>query len=323
MNSIPSKEIYLGTCGWSYQQDWTGIFYPEWLTPSNYLNFYSQIFCSNEIDSSFYHIPIQKNVQNWVNSTPDYFKFSAKIPQEITHKKKLILSESKSILNHYFNAISPLESSSKMLAHLLQLPPSFNSEDNFVQLRDFLIYWNELRENIGKSLASSKYNIKSWRLVVEFRHNSWMNEKTFDLLKEHNIGYCAVIEPLLPPRMDITRKDIFYLRFHGFGKNPWFNYRFSDNELDHWASEILSIIESNQNSDICIYFNNHFSGNAVKNAMEIIPRLHLSPMHELETVIQNYSKKNNQFRKKTNKKDILSNSSEDKSLIKMDKWLKK
>lgn len=321
MNSTPPKEIYLGTCGWSYQQDWSGVFYPDWLNPSDYLNFYSQIFCSNEIDSTFYHIPSKKNVQNWGISTPDYFKFSAKIPQEITHKNKLVLNESKSILKTYFQEIFPLESNGKMLAHLLQLPPSFTFEDNFIQLKDFLIYWNELRDELGKTLALSQFNAKSWRLVVEFRHNSWMNYKTFDLLKEQKTGYCAVIEPLLPPRMDLTRNDIFYLRFHGFGKNPWFKYKFSEFELDHWASEILSIIETNKNSDICIYFNNHFSGNAVKNAIEIIPRLHITPKHDIETVTQEFEHKFKISRKKTQKR-ITIDSLKDKNFSNLDNWLK-
>ena len=48
---IPSS-IYIGTCGWSYKEDWKTVFYPDWLPESQFLEYYSNIFSTNEIDSS-------------------------------------------------------------------------------------------------------------------------------------------------------------------------------------------------------------------------------------------------------------------------------
>ena len=54
--NLSIENIYVGTCGWSYD-DWKQVFYPNALKQQNYLEFYSNIFRTVEIDSSFYHTP--------------------------------------------------------------------------------------------------------------------------------------------------------------------------------------------------------------------------------------------------------------------------
>ncbi|HLV80436.1 MAG TPA: DUF72 domain-containing protein, partial [Chthonomonadaceae bacterium] len=51
--TIPAR---VGTMGWGYA-DWTGVFYPEDAAPRDYIGFYSEIFDTVEIDSTFYAIP--------------------------------------------------------------------------------------------------------------------------------------------------------------------------------------------------------------------------------------------------------------------------
>ncbi|MHA1562051.1 MAG: DUF72 domain-containing protein [Promethearchaeota archaeon] len=284
---MSTNNIYVGTCGWSYD-DWKQVFYPNALKQQNFLEFYSNIFKTVEIDSSFYHIPNKNSVINWDKKTPKNFKFSAKLPQEITHKAKLELNKVKKPLKQHWDSFSPLENSGKMIAHLIQLPPSFIFEKHWNNLENFLNLWNDFRDMYGNKLR--------WCPVVEFRHKSWMKDRTFNLLKDTNTAYCAVIEPEVPPRMDITRKDLFYLRFHGYGNKPWWNYSFSDNEN----------FSSNPKTVKVAYFNNHFSGYAVKNAQDLMPLIGLKPVQELK-IIQ---------RKVTQKGNI------NKSRRSLDKWIK-
>ena len=80
--------------------------------------------------------------------------------------------------------------------------------------------------------------------------------------------------------MRIPSKSLFYIRFHGFGSRPWFNYNFSESELQDWASKlkpILTEINSNlvQKRKAVLYFNNHFSGYAVKNALYLAKILNI------------------------------------------------
>ena len=97
------------------------------------------------------------------------------------------------------------------MGFLVQLPPSFNKKDHFGALKEFIRSWpGDLKQD-------------GYHLIIEFRHLSWMDEEVFEYLKKKQLTYCAVIEPLLPPRMDVTDPRFAYIRFHGYGKNPWFN----------------------------------------------------------------------------------------------------
>ncbi|MHA1520543.1 MAG: DUF72 domain-containing protein [Promethearchaeota archaeon] len=275
---------YIGTCGWSYKPDWDTVFYPPSLPQKKFLEFYSRVFNSVEIDSSFYRLPSKSSVLDWTQKTPSYFKFSVKLNKEITHGSKLDLSKCKSSLLQYFDTFSPMEEQHKLLAHLVQLPPSFTYKAHRKDLDAFLAFWTEWRESKGKDLLQEKFRPNSWQNIVEFRNTSWLRPEVFELLRDYNTGYCAVIEPLLPPRFDITANDMFYLRFHGLGKDPWWNYKFNKQELTHWATELQNLARTNPNTTIVGYFNNHYSGNAVKNALDILPMLGLSPQNPIETV---------------------------------------
>jgi uncharacterized protein YecE (DUF72 family) len=301
------QNIRVGTCGWSYKEDWKDVFYPSNLPENKFLEYYSQFFCTNEIDSSFYHTPKLDYVQSWINNTPDNFTFSAKFPQDFTHKCYLDMKKGKTYLDTHIQAFTPMELANRMNTHLLQLPPKFTKDEHQINLENFLNYWAEWRSTEGQLLLKGKLNPFAWRLCVEFRHISWITPNTFELLNRYGATYCAVIEPTLPPRMDITTPDLFYLRFHGYGKKIWFDYLFSDSELSHWAKELSKLIEENPKIITLAYFNNHFSGNAVKNALDFIPKMGLPKPPDIKTISLKYQGKI--------KKDV-------KNLTPLDKWIK-
>jgi hypothetical protein len=72
-------QYHVRCSGWSYTS-WQGPFYPQNLTNSGWLNYYSYIFDYVEIDSSFYRVPIVFMVNNWNTKTPRDFKCTAKFP---------------------------------------------------------------------------------------------------------------------------------------------------------------------------------------------------------------------------------------------------
>lgn len=253
--------MLIGTSGWGYDE-WVGQFYPKGLTKKEYLAYYSEIFYTNEINTTFYNIPSKRVVSNWVRRTPDDFLFSVKIPRVITHDHKLNLDECSESLHSFFDSISPLCESGKLLAFLIQLPPSFKREVHFGILKKFIQNWpSELRNN-------------NYHVVIEFRHLSWMEEDIFSYLRANKLTYCAVIEPKLPPRMDITTPEFAYIRFHGYGKEIWFDYLFSKSDIADWATKIRDVIDAA--GKVCIYFNNHFSGYAVKNSLMLMEELGIS-----------------------------------------------
>lgn len=257
--------ILVGTSGWGYDE-WVGPFYPKGLTKKDYLPYYSKIFYTNEINTTFYNIPSFQVVKNWAEKTPADFLFSVKIPKVITHENNLELGYCSEDLDYFLGVMEPLIEVNKLLSFLIQLPPWFRKDKHFGNLKDFIENWPCNQERRG-------YN-----LVVEFRHKSWMEDNVFNYLKENQLTYCAVIEPLLPPRMDVTNSKFAYIRFHGYGKEIWFNYLFKDEEIKKWAIPIREVIQKTEK--VGIYFNNHFSGYATKNSLMMMNELDIKPRND-------------------------------------------
>ncbi len=263
------KKILIGTSGWGYDE-WVGSFYPKSIRKEDYLLYYSEIFYTNEINTTFYNIPPRWIVENWVSKTPRDFLFSAKLPQSITHEHKLDTNLCLDDLDYFLKAMEPLIESKKLLAFLVQLPPFFKKDEHFSNLKEFIDNWPGNPEN-------DNYN-----LVIEFRDKSWMDDEVFRYLEEKSLTYCAVIEPLLPPRMDVTNPSFAYIRFHGYGKDIWFDYWFTEQEIQKWAVPIKEVIQ--KTDKVGIYFNNHFSGYATKNSLMLMKELDIKPKTSPEAV---------------------------------------
>ena len=243
--------ILLGTSGWSYRE-WEGIFYQK--GEKRKLRSYASVFKTAEIDSTFYRIPTKGTVMGWLRYTPSDFVFTAKIPKVVTHDKKLGLKGSfKSDLNAFFEVMRPLQLGGKLASFLIQLPPSYvfnleNLEEFFKQLDPIFKY------------------------AVEFRSLSWLRDETWALLKNYNVAYVNVDEPLLPPEIHLTA-DFTYFRWHGRGEKPWFNYNYSGVELDPWVPKVQEA--SGKVKKVVGYFNNHFHGYAPENCLYLVERLGL------------------------------------------------
>jgi uncharacterized protein YecE (DUF72 family) len=123
--------------------------------------------------------------------------------------------------------------------------------------------------------------------VVEFRNSRWFEEDIFSMLRDHDIGICAVDEPrlrgLLPPVAVVTNSQIGYVRFHGRNTEKWWNhkeaserydYLYTGEELSEWRVKILGMAAKAQN--IYVMFNNHRRGKAVINARQMTSLLKVS-----------------------------------------------
>ncbi|MFX0035879.1 MAG: DUF72 domain-containing protein [Candidatus Hermodarchaeota archaeon] len=266
---MTDSRVLIGTSGWGYDE-WVGPFYPKGLKKEDYLVYYSEIFYTSEINTTFYNIPGKWIVQNWVDKTPNNFLFSIKLPQSITHENKLDVNYCLDDLDFFLKAMEPIIEARKILAFLIQLPPYFKKEEHFSNLKEFIDNW-------PRDSNEGHYNI-----VVEFRDKSWMDDEVFSYLKSKSLTYCAVIEPLLPPRMDVTNSNFAYIRFHGFGKKIWFDYFFTEEEIKGWVPSIREVIQ--KSNMVGIYFNNHFSGYAAKNSLMLMKELEIQPKNLPEDV---------------------------------------
>lgn len=252
--------IRIGTSGWSYKE-WENVFYPSSKTPK--LTFYSGIFNTVEVDSTFYSNPTKRLVFGWIHNTPKDFEFAIKLPQEITHKKGLDLRAGAEVnLLEFLDLIEPLRNAGKLGPLLIQLPPSFGANKK-----------NKLEEFL--EALPSKEGRDSYRFAIEFRNKSWLKQKDSvnQLLQRHNVARTVVDEPLLP--VDLTpTADFSFIRWHGRGERPWYDYRYTDQEIADWAEKLEP--QTKKTGRVYGYFNNHFHGYAVENSLEFIKKMEIA-----------------------------------------------
>jgi uncharacterized protein YecE (DUF72 family) len=234
-------EPLVGCSGFNYRE-WKGNFYPDDLPQNKWLEYYSTVFKTVELNVTFYRLPLVKTFEKWYAETPPDFQFSLKGSRYITHIKRLLDPEES--LDLFFERALHLQE--KLRVVLWQFSPSFKI--NLERLSRF-----------AKLLAD--YPVRN---TLEFRNESWMTKKTIDLCKETKVGLCMADWPEFLDDLPVT-SDFVYIRRHGEGGSYATNY--SKKALRNDASRLKSYVKDGK--DAFIYFNNDFHGYAPKNAREL------------------------------------------------------
>ncbi|HEY4657702.1 MAG TPA: DUF72 domain-containing protein, partial [Candidatus Bathyarchaeia archaeon] len=178
---MTSKNMFVGISGFSYA-GWKGKFYPKEMKNEDFLAYYSQRLNSVEINSSFYAPPSAAMVKSWSSKTSESFRFAFKAPKQITHILKLEKgsSEAAEKLSKTLDLLGP-----KRGPVLFQLPPY--AKQDLKLLEQFL---------------SSTAGIEG--RVFEFRHQSWLQEPTYELLDKYGGGFCAAETEGMDPVFKVT-----------------------------------------------------------------------------------------------------------------------
>jgi uncharacterized protein YecE (DUF72 family) len=114
-----------------------------------------------------------------------------------------------------------------------------------------------------------------YRHAVEFRHASWYEDKTFELLRKHKVAHVA-LSTLNMPQIRIATSDIVYIRFHGLEGGFAHDYR--RDELKPWAKFCCEEAEACRT--VFAYFNNDVNVRAPQNArmlMEMVGDFAVEP----------------------------------------------
>ncbi len=232
-------ELRTGCLSWTYP-DCVGSFYPDGTKSADFLRLYSKVFDIVEVDSTFYRAPSSSMVKQWRERTPDSFLFSVKIPKKITHEARLKNIEKE--LDYFQRTIRIL--GPKLACVIAQLPPSIKYDSGFDSLKEFL---NSVDSKI--------------RFALEFRHESWLRNETYDLLKDNKTCFVwSVSEHVenLPPEMTT---DFPYLRFMGeFREFTKFDRIQKDRTevLKKWWKILEPALSSVPKAFVLV--SNHFSG---------------------------------------------------------------
>jgi uncharacterized protein YecE (DUF72 family) len=155
---VGDESVLLGTSSFT-AAGWAGTFYPANLKAREFLRHYARKLRTVEIDSTFYGTPSEATVAGWNARTPEDFVLCAKVPQVITHEKKLENCEAE--FGEFVGRMGPL---GPKLGPMLMQFPRFAKRD--LTQQQFL-------ERLAALLKSAGVGA---RIAVEIRIRSgWMN----------------------------------------------------------------------------------------------------------------------------------------------------
>lgn len=239
--------IYLGTSGYAYDH-FRGLLYPKGLAASKWLPRYAEVFCTLEVNATFYRLQSRETFERWCKATPKGFRFACKGSRYLTHMKRLLDVEQG--LDRFFDPLVGL--SGKVGPVLWQLPPQMKPD--LERLDHFL---GELPKRLAPR-ARTKL-----RYVVEFRSVEWYDPAVCDVLDRHGVAFCEHdLVDRSPPRQT---GGFRYLRFHG--KTGKYSGRYGRATLRRHAEDLAS--SRARGEDAWVFFNNDTHGHALYDAVDL------------------------------------------------------
>ncbi len=133
----------------------------------------------------------------------------------------------------------------KLGSLLYQLPPQLHRNDQV--LEEFL-----------------RLLPRDMRHTFEFRHDSWLTEEVFQILRRYNVALCLLDMPGLSTPL-IATADFTYMRFHG--STDLYASQYSDEQLWWWGRKLAEL--SGGLKALYGYFNNDAQAYAIGNALTL------------------------------------------------------
>jgi len=237
--------IRLGSQGWNYDA-WVGPFYPSGTRPADFLTMYARAFETVEVDSTFYAIPPAKNVQGWARRTPPNFTFALKLPQEITHERRM--RDCGDPLLRFLDVSREL--GPKLGPILIQCGPDFGPGE------------------LPALAAFLPLLPPDMQFAIEFRQRGWINEGVIALLKEYRVALTLSDGRWIPRKtlFDLAQdptSDFAYVRWMGPDRSIVDYSRIQvdrTKELDAWGETLRGLLKRVKTA-FC-YVNNHFAGHS-------------------------------------------------------------
>jgi len=180
--------IYAGTSGFSYP-GWKGKFYPATLSGSGMLAYYAERLNGVELNGSFYRTPPENALSNWAATTPPGFRFCMKAARGLTYSAEGF--DRVGLAGIFSRRLAPL--GEHLGPILLQFPPT---------------------RPLNLGLLDSLLGAIARPTAVEFRHESWLNDETYRVIRAHQGALVVTDEEKWPraPLIDLGPVAYFRLR---------------------------------------------------------------------------------------------------------------
>jgi uncharacterized protein YecE (DUF72 family) len=242
---MPAPRVLVGTAAWALPRVHRRRFPAG---GSNLERYATRLSCS-EINSSFYRPHKPATYESWAKSVPAAFRFSVKIPQEISHD--LRLSGAGPALRAFLGQVEGL--GDKLGCLLLQLPPSLAFDK-----RPAATFFRMLRKRYDGPLAA------------EPRHATWLTGEADKLLVSAQIARVAA-----DPARAIGDGEpggwggTTYFRLHG--SPVMYRSSYEPEYLGALAKKLKA--RQTPGSTVWCIFDNTMLGAATANALDLAARL--------------------------------------------------
>jgi uncharacterized protein YecE (DUF72 family) len=210
--------LCVGTSGYNYDT-WKGEFYPAKLSRARMLAYYGERFPTVEINYTFRTLPSARTLAGWAAQTPEGFRFALKAWQRITHHRRL---------RDVAEPVGELHGAAAVLGEklgpvLYQLPPNLGRDDGLLD-------------------AFLAVLPRGARAAMEFRHPSWLDERTYRALAAAGVALCVADAPELSVPLERTA---------GFGYLRLRRGDYDDAALGGWAERIA---RAGFTDEVYVYF---------------------------------------------------------------------
>jgi uncharacterized protein YecE (DUF72 family) len=235
-----AEAIRIGTAGWSLQTALQHRFPGS----GTHLQRYAAVLPGVEINSSFYrpHRPV--TYARWRDSVPAGFRFSVKIPREITHMRRL--RDVEAALDVFLG--EALHLGDRLGCLLVQMPPSLAYDAGVAGA-----FFRRLRASVPAGVG----------LACEARHRSWFGEEAAAMLGAERVARVIADPAVVDAMAPVQYRDLVYIRLHGSPEIYHSNY--SDACLRDLAQRLLH--HRRQGRQVWCIFDNTASGAALPNAL--------------------------------------------------------
>lgn len=283
---------HIGTCSWTDRSlIRAATFYPKGASSAEArLRYYSSIFPTVEVDSSYYSLPTVDATKAWVDRTPPGFIFHVKMfrlftlhwtePKALPPDLRPLAPEGKrfyytaasrefidELMARFIETLLPLESAGKLGLLLLQFPQ-----------------WVTAKPENRDHILAMKEALARFDVAVEFRNHTWLNgdtDKTLYWLEDNDLTFVCVDEPQgfvssIPP-LEAVSSEIAYVRFHGRNRDTWeartqssaerFDWYYREDELREWTTRVHSLQE--QAREVYLLFNTNNQDQGPYNAIKL------------------------------------------------------
>jgi uncharacterized protein YecE (DUF72 family) len=234
---------------------------PRWAIPAthadrfppgeSHLDRYARRFPVVEINSSFYRPHKPATYARWAASTPAHFRFSVKVPKEITHERRL--TGATDLLDQFLREAGML--GAKLGPLLVQLPPSFAYSPDVAQT-----FFSELRQRFTGSV------------VFEPRHPTWFSDDVEQLLVMHRVARVAADPAPVPAAARPGGyAGLVYYRLHGSPRMYYSAY-----SPEYLTSLTETLLHAARSAPVWCIFDNTALDAAIPDGLFVLDRLRFS-----------------------------------------------